>query len=177
MASTFRDRNGKEWSLDLNGGSASLIDRADISSVYDKPFSMLQPEQDFIVDVATNGGLVLALIWLLCKDQRRQLDGVDHDQPSDRYDEECELAFLSSLGGVEIEAAKNAFWDEMSSFFPQAATVLSAFREATKKFATDAAMKIGDLMQTEYREAQAKLDDALSNIRGGHSSNASPSLV
>ncbi|MDO4584900.1 MAG: hypothetical protein Q4D62_12450 [Planctomycetia bacterium] len=137
---TFKDRFRNEWDCKITMETAMRLNRWDFSQVYDRPVNLYAPDEQLLKDLTLNAGLLIALVYAICKptiDERyKDVADVSTDgSPSPR-----ELQFLRGIDGEAIENARTAIFEALADFFPTKRTaILDALnrpRQAEKEMET-----------------------------------------
>lgn len=184
MSTTFTDRKGRTWDVALDLRIARQIDKADLSEVSDNyTFSILRPDRTLYGKLITDAPFLFGVIWAMVQDQVAAKHEAyrllpDNRIPGDTFPispkepEAAELEFVSGINGPVIEAARNAFIEAMSDFFPEQRTVLSTLMRQSKKLSEKVGKKMEEseplmenLLEEELDLGIAQLKDNLLKTR------------
>lgn len=103
---TFKDMNGRSWSLSITIGSIKRVKgELDVDLLaLDKKYSDIEDDTPLITKIALDIELFCNILYMLIKPQADELDITDEQ-------------FGASLGGEGIFDAQAAFYAELSDFF------------------------------------------------------------
>ena len=112
---TFKDKDGKDWIIDLNLSHIKLMEAHDYSEIsrYNK-IKFLPPQEDLFTEVITNPAVCFTMVWCCCQKQATEV-GI-----------ETELQFAERFNGETIQNSRIAMYEELPPFFPEQQTTLEA---------------------------------------------------
>lgn len=130
---TFKDKNGNEWNLELNGLAVRDIDSTDYSALVEGDYRIARQVEGgkFWETGVYDRALILAMAWVAIRGQNKAIIEEARkaiDELRGREEGEAttaEEAFVSLLDGPSIRFAYDAFMEELADFFPQRRTVLT----------------------------------------------------
>jgi len=148
---TFKDTNGRSWTLSLDGPKIKRIRDAcgiDLGAIDGKAYERMDADPTLLVDV----------LWLLCEKEAKEA-GVTDEQ------------FGMALVGDAIDEATEAVLDAITDFFPKRRRELLKALAAQNKATSNAAMnslmaKIGDpeLVKKIQATMEANLDAEIKRV-------------
>lgn len=149
---TFTDKLGRTWEVELTMGSARRVDRSDFSEVPGGKDlqSILVPGKELFLPLLENGPLAMAVVWAIVQPQVPDLMA---DIPEDQRED----SFLEGLDGKAVDAARDALWRALESFFPEHRTALSTFRKQWQR----AAKKVNASLEGLEGEMEEMVDQEL----------------
>jgi hypothetical protein len=147
---------------------ARRIDKSDFKDFHDKEWSVLEPEKEIIGKLLSKPAFLFAVIWAMVQDQaEKKFEDyrllADNREPGDTFPispkdaEAAELEFVSGVNGPTIDAARSAFMEALSDFFPDQRTGLSALLTQYKTMTE----KAGKLMEKSVPLLNELLDQEL----------------
>lgn len=139
---SFNDKEGTEWTIELNLGNAMLIEAHDFTHSLgdgEEPVKIkfLTPQDDLFTDVITNDAACFDMIWCCCKEQAERI-GIKN-----------QYEFAKRLTGKSIADARLAFYEELPNFFHRQETTLRALIKRFSSLQAMASKKIGQAMEEE----------------------------
>jgi len=190
--STFTDRKGRIWGLELDLFKAKVIDKSDFKEFWDQEFSILEPTRELLQRLMSNSPFLFAIIWAMVHDQaeakfktyKQWLDSPKTVQtkrgsickvespPRDSFPispkEEpaaAELEFVSGINGPTIEAGRTAFLEALGEFFPDLRTVLSFLTENQKMMVSKVGARLEKTSPLLERLLDEELDKAVAKLQ------------
>ena len=175
--SHFIDRKGRQWDVSLDLMVAAKVDKSDFSSIIgNEPFSILKPDKPlfhrlFIADAP----LLFAILWAIVENQAQEkfANAAKTFPISPKDDPDgAQREFLSGVNGPVIEAARKAFGESVSDFFPELRTVLSTWMAQAENIRTKVAAKMSvvgpmldEMVDEEIEEAMKRVKDKIQATR------------
>lgn len=195
MATTFKDKKGREWDVALDLRKGYLIDKSDFTAIVeDYKFSILKPDRLLYGKLLTDAPFLFAVIWAMVQEQvavkwqaysdaltvwnSEHHSGTPFIAPPDVFPispkeaEAAEAEFVSGVNGPTIESARIAFTEALADFFPEQRTVLSTLTRQVKNLSEKVGKKmeeseplLNDLLDEELELGMKQLQDDLRNTR------------
>lgn len=173
QATTFIDRHGRTWDLELTLGSARRIDASDYSALTDRQIVILRPDKEVFGELLTNTPLLCAVAWTIAKPQADKMPcpecgckggQCDYCNQSGTF---SESSFVDGLTATAISDLRRAIWESLCRFFPDRKTALSiclrqyeAGVEAAGQELAGMEREIGEEIEREVREKVKELPAA-----------------
>lgn len=139
----FKDRHDKTWDININLGSAMLVDRSDFTNFTSDKIILSRYDQDSLSTIFTNNAVQFAVIGILVRNQCKE--NFDFEITNDKDEERYQQAFVESIDGPCMESARNALVEAVANFFPAAKTVLSTFLQKMDGYRE----KVSERLKTE----------------------------
>lgn len=165
---TFKDRFGDSWDVLIDMATAARLARWDFSQVWAKPISLNAVDGDLLKGLQTNAGLLVAMVYAICKpvvDERFKdtSDAASDGEPSPR-----EMRFLKGFDGETIENARTALFEALANFFPQRRTVildvLNRSRAAEKEMEAQMTAKNPELVKLLHAKGEEYINQMLKKL-------------
>lgn len=194
-STSFRDRFGKDWNVDLCLSHAYELENYDFQGSREK-VSIINPTPEFFSRELTDVKLILGIAWIVLQDQIK-----GHNEtppippltveeiktlPTEKLQEEKtrrvaakpitnELDFTRRLDGKATAAMKVAVWGAVANFFPEMTTMLTALigrfshvnQRANSRLSTEIETRLSDAKVDEM------IDKAISDAEVGNTGNIS----
>ena len=172
MPTTFTDKKGRTWDVQLNLAAAKRIDRSDFTEVLRGQKisgSFLQPDRDYIRTMFSNEAFLFALIWAVVYPQHPDVSG---KVLTPEQMELLEFDFCEAIDGKVKSAARDAFMEAASDFFHDQRTAWFMLKDEMKrvqqKMDQDLATlkpELQGLIDEEYGQAMSDLKQELKTRR------------
>jgi hypothetical protein len=187
-STSFRDRFGKEWNVDLCLSHAYELENYDFRGSR-KKVSLVNPTPEFFSKELTDVKLILGIAWIVLQDQIKEHN--EQSKPieanrSARTKEEIqnlaaqspiadELDFTRRLDGKATAAMKVAVWGAVANFFPEMTIMLMALigrfshvnQKANSRLSTEIETRLSD------ERIDAMIDQAISDAEAESIGNTS----
>lgn len=164
----FKDRFGREWDLALDFAICRRIDASDFSEVEgeDGKFSILNPKQETLFKLLlSNTGLLFSIIWVIIQEQVEAQHAAGSFPISPKEDlARAEAEFAKGINGPVIKAAREAFVNAVSDFFPDLQTVLSTWATQASMVREKVEQKIHRMNPTVEKLVDMELDKGIEKL-------------
>lgn len=157
MATTFKDKKGREWDLALDLRIARIVDKSDFTEYWDRKFSILTLDPDLIKKLLTDGPFLFAIIWAMVQEQ------LPATFPPES--EAAEAEFVSGVNGPTIEAARTAMIEALGDFFPEQRTALFILRDQVKILGEKASQRLQEAVPLLNEMLDEEMDQRVATLR------------
>lgn len=175
MKTTFQDKFGNHWDLDLTFETIRRLQTWDYSKPILNERSLTAPSREMLMALMEDAGTLFEMIWSIVSPQAETLW-------REKTAEERELEFLKGIGINQIDEARTVFFNVLAFFSPEVSAVRD-FQEEVKRMALETSKaklaKAGEPIQRKIEEELERqiqsLTAEIETLNIGESLNSEPS--
>lgn len=157
MQTTFTDKNGNHWDLDLTFETIRRLQTWQYSKTILNHHSLTAPSREMLTTLLEDAGALFEMVWSIIEPQSLVVW-------PERTIEEREVEFLKGIGINEIETVQKVFFEVLSFFSPEVSSI-RAFHQKMKQTALETAKAKLEKAETQVREkVEAELERQVQSL-------------
>lgn len=157
MQTTFTDKNGNHWDLDLTFETVRRLQTWDYSKEVLNLYSLTAPSREMLTTLLEDAGALFEMVWSIIEPQSRLVW-------PEKSIEEREVMFLNGIGINEIEKVREVFFGVLGFFSPEVSVIREFHQQMKRNSLETAKRKLEEAGNEVQKKVEAELEQQIQSL-------------